>query len=156
SSSTITARIVDVTFVAVDTVCLLRPATITDPFPGPQLYRPKPRPIRCASYKSVAIKRERHACTTFHFIQPLPGFHALDYDAIRICRKLPSMERRRACMLVVTRKKDEKLIIGNEIEIQVLRIGRDNVRLGIKAPTHISIYRYEIYEAIKQENVTAV
>jgi len=37
-------------------------------------------------------------------------------------------------MLVVTRKKDEKLIIGNEIEIQVLRIGRDNVRLGIKAP----------------------
>ena len=52
-------------------------------------------------------------------------------------------------MLVVTRKKDEKLIIGNEIEIQVLRIGRDNVRLGIKAPSHISIYRYEIYEAIK-------
>ena len=42
-------------------------------------------------------------------------------------------------MLVVTRKKDEKLIIGNEIEIQVLRIGRDNVRLGIKAPAHISI-----------------
>src|SRR5204863_8491099 len=59
-------------------------------------------------------------------------------------------------MLVVTRKKDEKLIIGNEIEIQVLRIGRDNVRLGIKAPSHISIYRYEIYEAIKQENVAAV
>jgi carbon storage regulator len=59
-------------------------------------------------------------------------------------------------MLVVTRKKDEKLIIGNEIEIQVLRIGRDNVRLGIKAPAHISIYRYEIYEAIKNENVSAV
>jgi carbon storage regulator len=59
-------------------------------------------------------------------------------------------------MLVVTRKKDERLIIGNEIEIQVLRIGRDNVRLGIKAPTHISIYRYEIYEAIKNENVSAV
>lgn len=58
-------------------------------------------------------------------------------------------------MLVVTRKKDEKLIIGNEIEIQVLRIGRDNVRLGIKAPSHISIYRYEIYEAIKLENVSA-
>ena len=55
-------------------------------------------------------------------------------------------------MLVVTRKKDEKLIIGNEIEIQMLRIGRDNVRLGIKAPSHISIYRYEIYEAIKEES----
>jgi carbon storage regulator len=59
-------------------------------------------------------------------------------------------------MLVVTRKKDARLIIGNEIEIQVLRIGRDNVRLGIKAPSHISIYRYEIYEAIKNENVSAV
>ena len=59
-------------------------------------------------------------------------------------------------MLVVTRKKDEKLIIGNEIEIQVLRIGRDNVRIGIKAPAHISIYRYEIYKAIKNENVSAV
>ena len=58
-------------------------------------------------------------------------------------------------MLVVTRKKDEKLIIGNEIEIQILRIGRDNVRLGIKAPAHISIYRYEIYEAIRRENVSA-
>lgn len=62
----------------------------------------------------------------------------------------------RTRMLVVTRKKDERLIIGNEIEIQVLRIGRDNVRLGIKAPAHISIYRYEIYEAIKNENVSAV
>jgi carbon storage regulator len=59
-------------------------------------------------------------------------------------------------MLVVTRKKDERLIIGNEIEIQVLRIGRDNVRLGIKAPAHISIYRHEIYDAIKNENVSAV
>lgn len=59
-------------------------------------------------------------------------------------------------MLVVTRKKDERLIIGNEIEIQVLRIGRDNVRLGIKAPAHISIYRNEIYEAIKNQNLSAV
>ncbi|HLQ75869.1 MAG TPA: carbon storage regulator CsrA [Terriglobia bacterium] len=68
---------------------------------------------------------------------------------------MASKERGGVVMLVVTRKKDEKLIIGNEIEIQVLRIGRDNVRLGIKAPSHISIYRYEIYEAIKKENVTA-
>lgn len=59
-------------------------------------------------------------------------------------------------MLVVTRKKDERLIIGNEIEIQVLRIGRDNVRIGIKAPPHISIYRHEIYEAIKSQNLSAV
>jgi carbon storage regulator len=82
----------------------------------------------------------------------LCGLKSLDYDS---AGNVASKERGGVGMLVVTRKKDEKLIIGNEIEIQVLRIGRDNVRLGIKAPSHISIYRYEIYEAIKKENVTA-
>jgi carbon storage regulator len=82
----------------------------------------------------------------------LPEPNNLDYDQ----RQDFDTRRGGGPMLVVTRKKDEKLIIGNEIEIQVLRIGRDNVRLGIKAPAHISIYRHEIYEAIKQENVTAV
>jgi len=58
-------------------------------------------------------------------------------------------------MLVVTRKKDGKLIIGNEIEIQVLRISGNSVRLGINAPTHISVYRSEVFEAIKKENPAA-
>ena len=59
-------------------------------------------------------------------------------------------------MLVVTRKNGEKVVIGNEIEIQVLHIGRNHIRIGIKAPAHISIYREEIYQAIKNENGTAV
>ena len=59
-------------------------------------------------------------------------------------------------MLVVTRKIGEKIVIGNEIEIQVLHIGRNHIRVGIKAPEHISIYRDEIYQAIKNENETAV
>lgn len=85
----------------------------------------------------------------------LPLLQTLDYDSNEefLCQQ-DSLGG--SHMLVVTRKKDEKLIIGNEIEVQVLRIGRDNVRLGIKAPAHISIYRHEIYEAIKQENVLAV
>lgn len=58
-------------------------------------------------------------------------------------------------MLVVTRKKDEKLMIGNDIEVQVLRIGRENVRLGIKAPAEVPIYRYEIYEAIQRREKAA-
>jgi carbon storage regulator len=58
-------------------------------------------------------------------------------------------------MLVVTRKKDEKLVIGENIEVQVLRIGRENVRLGIKAPSDVSIYRYEIYEAIQSREQAA-
>ena len=56
-------------------------------------------------------------------------------------------------MLIVTRKKDDRLIIGNDIEIHVLRIGRDNVRLGIKAPRDVSIYRHEIYDASTEGNV---
>jgi carbon storage regulator len=59
-------------------------------------------------------------------------------------------------MLVVTRKTGEKIVIGNEIEIQVLHIGRNHIRVGIKAPEHISIYRDEIYQAMKNENETAV
>jgi carbon storage regulator len=58
-------------------------------------------------------------------------------------------------MLVVTRKKDEKLVIGNEIEIQVLKIGRDSVRIGIKAPENVSVHRYEVYESILAANLAA-
>ncbi|HVN81022.1 MAG TPA: carbon storage regulator CsrA [Terriglobia bacterium] len=58
-------------------------------------------------------------------------------------------------MLVVTRKKDEKLMIGNEIEVQVLKIGRDSVRIGIKAPLEVSVHRYEVYEQILAANLAA-
>ena len=59
-------------------------------------------------------------------------------------------------MLVVTRKIGEKVIIGDEIEIQLLHIGRNQIRIGITAPKHISVHRYEIYEAIKNEDESAV
>ena len=58
-------------------------------------------------------------------------------------------------MLVVTRKIDEKLMIGNEIEVQVLKIGKDSVRIGIKAPQEISVHRYEVYEQILAANLAA-
>jgi carbon storage regulator len=58
-------------------------------------------------------------------------------------------------MLVVTRKKDEKLIIGNEIEIQVLKITKDSVRIGIKAPNHVSVHRFEVFESILAANLAA-
>lgn len=59
-------------------------------------------------------------------------------------------------MLVFHRKKEEKIIIGNEIEVQVLQIRGGQVQIGIKAPQHISVYRDEVYEAIKRENEAAV
>ena len=59
-------------------------------------------------------------------------------------------------MLVFHRKKEEKIIIGNEIEVQIWQIRRGQVQIGIRAPQHISVYRNEVYEAIKRENEAAV
>ena len=58
-------------------------------------------------------------------------------------------------MLVFTRKKDESLIIGNEIEVTILGIGSGNVKVGINAPRSITVHRHEVYEAIKRENLAA-
>jgi carbon storage regulator len=58
-------------------------------------------------------------------------------------------------MLVFTRKKDESLIIGNEIEVTILSIGSGSVKVGITAPRYISVHRQEVYEAIKRENLAA-
>jgi len=58
-------------------------------------------------------------------------------------------------MLVFTRKKDESLIIGTDIEVTILSIGSGNVKVGINAPRQISVHRQEVYEAIKRENLAA-
>lgn len=58
-------------------------------------------------------------------------------------------------MLVLTRKKDESIIIGDSIEIKVLAIEGEQIKLGIIAPKHIDIYRKEIYIAIQEENKQA-
>jgi carbon storage regulator len=58
-------------------------------------------------------------------------------------------------MLVFTRKKDESLIIGTDIEVTILSIGSGNVKVGINAPRSISVHRHEVYEAIKRENLAA-
>ena len=58
-------------------------------------------------------------------------------------------------MLVLTRKTDESVIIGDTIAVTVLAIEGDHVKLGITAPKLISIHRQEIYEQIKSANVEA-
>jgi carbon storage regulator len=58
-------------------------------------------------------------------------------------------------MLVLTRKKDESIMIGDSIEIKVLAIEGEQIKLGIIAPKHIDIYRKEIYIAIQEENKQA-
>lgn len=59
-------------------------------------------------------------------------------------------------MLVLTRKSDESVMVGNAIEVKVLAIKGDQVSLGFQAPKQISIHRKEVYVAIQQENKAAV
>lgn len=58
-------------------------------------------------------------------------------------------------MLVLSRQRDETIMIGDDIEITVVDIRGDKVRLGITAPTKIAVHRKEVYEAIKAENQRA-
>lgn len=58
-------------------------------------------------------------------------------------------------MLVLTRKLKEAIQIGDDIEVVVLAIDGDQVKLGIRAPKHVDVHRKEIYLAIQQENNAA-
>lgn len=58
-------------------------------------------------------------------------------------------------MLILSRKKNESIIIGDDIEIMVTDVRGENVKLGVNAPRHISVHRKEIYESIKAENISA-
>jgi carbon storage regulator len=55
-------------------------------------------------------------------------------------------------MLVLSRLRDESIILGDDIVISVVDIRGDKVRLGIAAPIEISVHRQEVYEAIQREN----
>lgn len=54
-------------------------------------------------------------------------------------------------MLVLSRKKDEKIVIGDTISIMVIDIRGDKVRLGIDAPRDVTVHRREVYDAIKNQ-----
>lgn len=56
-------------------------------------------------------------------------------------------------MLVLTRKKDEAIVIGDDIEIIITEISEDKVKIGIKAPKHMKIFRKELLEQVKEENL---
>lgn len=56
-------------------------------------------------------------------------------------------------MLVLTRKKDESILIGDGIEIIISEISEDKVKLAIKAPKNVKIFRKELIKAVEDENV---
>lgn len=59
-------------------------------------------------------------------------------------------------MLVLTRRPGESIVVGQNIVITVIEIKGGQVRIGIDAPREIDVYREEIYEQVRQENIAAV
>ena len=59
-------------------------------------------------------------------------------------------------MLVLTRKPGETLMLGEDIQVKIVSVDGDQVKIGIEAPRAMKIYRREVYEAIQQENVAAL
>ena len=55
-------------------------------------------------------------------------------------------------MLVLSRHRDESIMIGDDVVVTIVDIRGDKVRLGINAPTAVPVHRKEVYEAIKHEN----
>ena len=58
-------------------------------------------------------------------------------------------------MLVLSRQRDESIMIGDNVVVTVVDIRGDKVRLGIQAPHEIPVHRREVYEAIQKENLQA-
>ncbi|NLM44706.1 MAG: carbon storage regulator CsrA [Clostridiales bacterium] len=56
-------------------------------------------------------------------------------------------------MLVLARKKDEAILIGDDIEIIITDISEDKVKIGINAPKHMKVLRKELLEEVKEENI---
>ncbi|WP_342600359.1 carbon storage regulator CsrA [Psychrobacillus sp. FSL H8-0483] len=59
-------------------------------------------------------------------------------------------------MLVLSRKKDESIMIGDQIELKILSVDGDQVKVGIVAPKNVKVYRSEVYESIQQQNKEAL
>ncbi|MDR0494015.1 MAG: carbon storage regulator CsrA [Treponema sp.] len=58
-------------------------------------------------------------------------------------------------MLILSRKVDEKIMIGDDISVSIIEIRGDQVRVGVDAPKKVKVFRQEVFEAIKAENKAA-
>jgi carbon storage regulator len=59
-------------------------------------------------------------------------------------------------VLIITRRPGEKIILGEDISIQVMEIVGNQVRIGVQAPKSVPVYREEIWEAVRAENQAAL
>ncbi len=58
-------------------------------------------------------------------------------------------------MLIITRRPGEKIMIGDDVVVEVIEVSGSNVRIGIAAPKRVPVYREEIWTAVKEENAAA-
>jgi len=58
-------------------------------------------------------------------------------------------------MLILSRKVDEKIVIGDDISVSIVEIRGDQVRIGVDAPKTVKVFRKEVFDAIKAENKAA-
>jgi carbon storage regulator len=59
-------------------------------------------------------------------------------------------------MLVLSRKKNESIMIGDHIEVKILSVDGDQVKVGIVAPKNVKVHRSEVFEAIQEQNKEAL
>ncbi|MCG8452601.1 MAG: carbon storage regulator CsrA [Spirochaetales bacterium] len=59
-------------------------------------------------------------------------------------------------MLILSRRKDESVVIDGRIEVSIVDIKGDQVKLGIKAPRDVKVFRHEVYQAIQDQNRAAL
>lgn len=58
-------------------------------------------------------------------------------------------------MLILSRKTNQKILIGDDIELTIIEVKGEQVKIGIKAPQEIQVYRQELYKEIQAENKSA-
>lgn len=59
-------------------------------------------------------------------------------------------------MLILARKIDEKIKIGNDITLTIISVQGDQVKIGVEAPKHVKVFRQEVFDAIQEENKAAL
>jgi carbon storage regulator len=59
-------------------------------------------------------------------------------------------------MLVLSRKTNQSIMIGRDTRVMVVGVDRDQVKLGIEAPRHVPVHRFEVYEEIRRTNESAL
>ncbi len=58
-------------------------------------------------------------------------------------------------MLILSRKINEKIKIGNDITLTIIEVRGDQVKIGVEAPKHVKVFREEVFQAIQEENKAA-